>query len=156
MGYTQVSWTNTSRDEELPASIYKYWAKLTESEQTAAELLGYNATIWDNDSGSEPQPASASKLWHELTTCGEMTLTRARLLTLGCWSMLIDMVMGLVVELLTELVVCYYIDLPYLNTLQVVPTNRRLQERWVTPKSRGTIHRVMKSYPLPYINIGPT
>ena len=106
MGYTQVSWNNTSRDEELPASIYKYWANLTESEQTAAELLGYTATIWDNDSGSEPQPASASKLWHELTTCGEMTLTRARLLTLGCWSMLIDMVMGLVVELLTEPVGC--------------------------------------------------
>ena len=71
LGFTQKNWDNQSGKEEQPASAYKYWAELTDSERAAAAVMGYTGKIWDNASGEEEQPASADKYWLELTSCGE-------------------------------------------------------------------------------------
>ena len=71
LGYTQKIWDNQSGKEEQPASAYKYWTELTDSERAAAAVMGYTGEIWNNDSGNEKKPASAGKSWSELTSCGE-------------------------------------------------------------------------------------
>ena len=70
LGYTQVSWDNLSGQEQQPWSSDKFWASLTDNEESAAVLLGYTQKAWDNESGSEQQPHSSFKSWRELTACG--------------------------------------------------------------------------------------
>ena len=74
LGYTPISWDDSSGTELQPWSSIKSWTDLTNDEKAAGRVLGYTATTWDND--DQPQPASADKEWSELRSCenGEISL----------------------------------------------------------------------------------
>ena len=61
LGYTQVSWDNTSGNEPQPASASAKWTVLTTQDKLAATVLGYTEQTWRTVSVTKKTP------WSDLT-----------------------------------------------------------------------------------------
>ena len=59
LGYTQVSWDNTSGKEAQPTSASKKWTDLTTVEKSSATALGYKEQAWGTVSVTKKTPWSA-------------------------------------------------------------------------------------------------